>query len=74
MRQNKALLAAKALLMLAACGSNNTFPEPTITSVTPTEVTLGTELTVTGSNYYAVTGAGGTRIEVCGVTMSGTIV
>jgi len=44
MRQIKTLLTAAALLILAACGSNNTFPKPTITSVTPTEVTFGTEL------------------------------
>ena len=72
MRNLKAALAAAVLLILAACGGNsgNTFPEAVVTGVTPAEVTAGAEITVTGRNYYAVTGAGATRIEACGVTLN----
>lgn len=76
MRSLRAALSAAVLFVLAACGSNgsNTFPEAVITSVNPTEFTPGGEITVTGRNYYAVTGAGSTRIEACGVSLNGSLV
>lgn len=76
MRTLRTLMAAATLLILAACGgdNSNTFPEAVITSVNPTVVTPGAEFTVTGSNYYAVNGAGVTRIEACGITVNGSLV
>lgn len=75
MRTLKATIAVASLLIVAACGSNNnTFPEPTISSVQPTEVMAGEEITITGSNYYAVVDRAGTRVEACGVTMPANLV
>lgn len=74
MRTVRTLIAAATLLLLAACGTNNTLPEPTITGVTPTEVQAGTEITITGSNYYAVQNHANVRVEACGVTVPATLV
>lgn len=72
----RVLLAAALLLVLPACGSNDSapFPDAVISSVTPTELAPGAEFSITGGNYYAIRGLGGTRIDVCGVTLSGVMI
>ena len=76
MRRLRVLFVAALLTVLAACGSDGRapFPDVTITSVNPAELAPGAELIITGSNYYAVSGVAGTRVEVCGVTFSGTLI
>lgn len=66
-------------MFLAACGSEtgtnrSTLPAARITSVTPLELVPGAELTVNGANFFAVSGASGMKIEVCGVVLNGSLI
>lgn len=76
MRHPGFLLTAAMLLVLAACGGNNsdTFPDPTISSVSPGTVMAGDEIIITGTNYYAIDDRAGTRVEVCGITAKAELV
>ncbi len=79
MRRLRLTLAAAVLLILAACGSENgtrttSLPAARVTGVTPLELVPGSELTVSGANFFALSEASGMKIEVCGVVLNADVI
>ena len=78
MRGTKVLTFATLVsLGLAACGGGSTGPQgaaPTISSVTPVTGTVGTELTVRGTNYRAGVAVKLDTLTATGVSLNGDTV
>lgn len=64
-------LAAAAALLLAACtGPSAGMPDVTVSSISPSQLTVDTaSFTIEGANFFEYVDGEGTRVEFCGVSV-----